>query len=119
MEAQVEEIESFKVEAKVARDSVVQNFIDHFEEHELYGTIANYWASWNAQTMLQRLREVHPNLDISALEEEFGGPIGGRPNCVAAKEAIAALEEAGVGKGPLFLLSRDYFCIVIASAHLL
>lgn len=42
MEAKAEEIESFKMEVKVAGESIVQNFIDHFEEHELYDTFANY-----------------------------------------------------------------------------
>lgn len=40
--------------------------------------------------MLQRLREFHSNLDISALEEEFGRPTKGRPNITATEEAAAA-----------------------------
>lgn len=80
-EAQVEDIDSLKAEVKVAREMAMQRFIDHFEEHSLYDTFANFWASWNAQTMLGRLREVyHPTLDISALEIKFGRPTRGRPD---------------------------------------
>lgn len=66
----MQEVESLKVETKVAGESAVQNFINHFEEHELYKTLINYWASRNAQMMLQRLNEVYPSLDISSLGEE-------------------------------------------------
>lgn len=38
-EAQVEEIESLKVEVKVVGETAVQHFIDHFDEHLLYDTL--------------------------------------------------------------------------------
>lgn len=47
--------------------------------------------------MLQRLKEVHPTLDITALEEGFGGPTRGRLNIAAAEEATEAPQEAEVG----------------------
>lgn len=58
-----------KAKAKAIGKAAVQNFIDNFK---LYDTFANYWASWNAQLMLEHLREVHPGLGTSALEKEFG-----------------------------------------------
>lgn len=71
MEAQVEEIDSLKAEAKVVKKTAVRHFIDYFKEHPLYNTFANFWATLNAQTMLEQLREVDPTLDISTLEVEF------------------------------------------------
>lgn len=57
VKAHVEQIESLKEKVKDVGDSAVQHVIDHFEEHELYDTFANYWTSWNAQAILQCLRE--------------------------------------------------------------
>ncbi|XP_022883631.1 uncharacterized protein LOC111400445 [Olea europaea var. sylvestris] len=74
-EAQSEEIASLNEELKSAGEVTVQNFIDHFEVHPMYDDFANFWASWSAQGILGRLKEVHPTLDISSLEAEFGGPI--------------------------------------------
>lgn len=85
--SQVNEIESLKTKAKVVREIVVQHFIDHFEKPPLYGTFANFWASWNVQAMLEWLGEVYLTLHITILEAEFGGPIGGRPDVVATTEA--------------------------------
>lgn len=64
VEAHVEEIDYLKIEAKIVGESAVLHFIDHFEEHELYDTFTNYWASWNAQAILQCMRKAHPNLDV-------------------------------------------------------
>lgn len=62
-------------------------------------TFVNFWTSWNAQAMLERLREVHPTLDISTLEAEFGRPTGGRPDVTAANEAAETPQETGVEVG--------------------
>ncbi|XP_022861284.1 uncharacterized protein LOC111381701 [Olea europaea var. sylvestris] len=93
-EAQSEEIASLKEELKSAGEVAVQNFIDHFEEHPLYDDFANFWASWSAQGLLGRLKEVHPTLKISTLEAEFEGPTGGRPDRFAEEVPEAVEEEA-------------------------
>ena len=71
-EAQSEEITSLKEELKSVGEVTFQNFIDHFKEYPLYDDFANFWASWSAQGILGRLKEVHPTLDVSPLEAEFG-----------------------------------------------
>ncbi|XP_022874088.1 uncharacterized abhydrolase domain-containing protein DDB_G0269086-like [Olea europaea var. sylvestris] len=97
-EAQSVEIASLREELKSAGEVAVQNFIDHFEDHPLYDDFANFWASWNAQSLLGRLKEVHPTLDISQLEEEFGGPAGGRPDKVT--EEVPEAQEAASAEVP-------------------
>ncbi|XP_022883708.1 optineurin-like [Olea europaea var. sylvestris] len=96
-EAQAEEIESLKAEVKVVGESAMQHFIDHFEKHPLYDTFAKYWPSWNAQAMLEWLKEVHPTLDISALEVELDGPTEGRPDVASAEEVAEPSQEVEVG----------------------
>jgi hypothetical protein len=97
-EAQSVEIASLREELKSAGEVAVQNFIDHFEDHPLYDDFANFWASWSAQSLLGRLREVHPTLDISPLEAEFGGPTGGRPDKVT--EEVPEAQEAASAEIP-------------------
>lgn len=98
-EAQSEEIASLKEELKYAGEVAIQNFIDHFEDHPLYDDFPNFWASWSAQSLLGRQKEVHPTLDISPLEAEFGGPTGGRPDKVV-EEASEAQEVASAEVSP-------------------
>ncbi|XP_022898752.1 uncharacterized protein LOC111412184 isoform X1 [Olea europaea var. sylvestris] len=98
-EAQSEEIASLKEKLKSVGEVAAQNFIDHFEDHPLYDDFANFWASWSAQSLLGRVKEVHPTLDISSLEAEFGRPTGGRPDRLA-EEAPEAPEATDVEVPP-------------------
>lgn len=71
---------------KVVGEPIVQHFIDHFEKHKVYNNFAKFWASWNAQAMLQHLREVYTTLDVTVLEEKFGGPTSDRLDMATAEE---------------------------------
>lgn len=84
----MEEIESLKAKVKVVGKTAVQYFIDYLDEHPLYDTL---------KVMLKWLREVHLTLDIFALEAEFKGPTGGRPNIIAAEALQEARIKAEVG----------------------
>lgn len=79
-EGQADEINSLKAEAKTIGEVAIQNYKDNFENTPEYDEFANYWTSWAAKEMMSLLRERHPDLDINFLEEEFGGPTGGRPS---------------------------------------
>lgn len=85
-EAQAKEIKSLKAKAKTVGKVAVQNYIDNFEKIELYDTFINQWSSWNAQLMLDNLRQVHLDLDILDFEKEFGGSTEGRPYFQATGE---------------------------------
>lgn len=67
----------------------VQNYIDNFNQMKEYDNFASYWASWNAQQMLARLREVHPDPDIGFLEDEFDKPTGVCPDTAAEEEEVS------------------------------
>lgn len=64
--------------------------------------------------MMSRLREVHPELGIRFLEEEFGDPTGGRPNVEAEREAPKG--SGGWGNSKCRSLVSSFFFIVTALA---
>lgn len=66
--------------------------------------------------MLQHLREVHPNLNISALEEEFGGPTGGRPDTAAVEEATSTSEEAGMEEEAIVSVDYGFFLYFVMAS---
>lgn len=88
-----------RAEVKTAGEAVVEDYKANFDKTPEYDDFANFWASWAAQEVMSRLRESYPGLDLGPIEEEFGGPTGGRP---AAEEPAeegeeAPLEEVGEG----------------------
>lgn len=93
-EAQAKEIGSLKAEVGAIGEAEVLKYKENFHTTPEYDDFANYWASWAAKEVMSRLREKHPELDINFLEEEFGGPTGGRPGPDEEEGGEAGEEEA-------------------------
>lgn len=51
----------------------MQNYIENFHQTKDYDDFANYWAFFQCSGDYGSPKEVHPNLDITFPEEEFGG----------------------------------------------
>lgn len=60
--------------------------------------------------MLQRLRKVYSNLDISA--SQIDGPTKGRPDIAAVKEATTTPQETKAREGDIVLVEQDSLCIL-------
>lgn len=66
-----EEAQRAKDEVERARAEAVKNYIDNFHDTTEYQSFSTYWRRFGYAKVVERVEELHPDLDTSALRTEF------------------------------------------------
>lgn len=65
------EVASLKQQLVEAGEAAVENYVAHFHETAEYDGLGLYWRNVAYGEVLARVAELHPEVDLTAVREEF------------------------------------------------